>query len=354
MLKKSGIDISYYLSGNKYADRFRGKKVYGENVDGLYIVVATSPGVYLQIADELREGGKREFEDFIYYEWLFKKIVLLHGNCHMTVIEKYLMSSCEFRDRYAVYPYPLLVSSTKKFRTEPEVFSHIDIWIHQDIRRDNQFGYEVSDDYIRHYVSTEIKEIIIPHLYGIGKMLFPQSIALEGNPAINDGQDTDGLFLHGDKVIEKCISEGMDIDGIVAFCKSDGALTEEEILQNYCAGINKVRLREAEWDIKIADFIETHCRREKLFYDDGHPTNFVMKYISAEILKRLNIEDTRICCGISMDAHEKYVYPIVRKVLGLEWADKEIRVTGMKLDKHMDFEEYIREYCWWRHGDKFL
>lgn len=354
LMQKSGIDIRYYLSRNKCTGIFRGKKVYGENVDGLYIIVATSPEVYLEIADELRKSGKREFEDFAYYEWFFKDIVLLQGNCHMTVIKKFLLSSSEFRDRYVVYPYPLLVTDTKEFRTEPEIFRHIDVWIHQDIRANNQFGYEVSDDYIRPFVRPEIREIIIPHMYGIGRMLFPQSIALEGNPAINDGNDTDGLFPYGDKVIEKCIESGMDQDEIIAFCRSDRALEEAEIKENFNTHMNKLKMRESQWDIKIANFVEEHYRKEKLFYDDGHPTNVVMKQIVVEILKRLNIKDSQIDCDMNMDTREVYVYPVVRKTLGLEWEDQEVRITGMKLDKHMDFEEYIKEYCWWRHEDEYL
>ncbi|MCM1222684.1 MAG: WcbI family polysaccharide biosynthesis putative acetyltransferase [Lachnospiraceae bacterium] len=355
MLRRYGIDIRYFISKNGGGvETFRGKQIYRENVEGLYILVATSPEVYWLVSDELRNEGKREFEDFAYYEWLFKDVVLLHGNCHMEIIRKFLLSSSAFRDRFAIYPYPLLVSATKQFRTEPEIFRHIDVWIHQDIRRNNQFGYKVSDEYIRSNVSPEIREIIIPHLYGIGKMLFPQSISLDGNEAINDGLDGDGLFLHGDKVIEKAIGRGMKMDEMIEYCKSDNVISEEEIKDNFFAGMTKLQEREKLWDIPIYDFIKDNYQEEKLFYDDGHPTNFVMKRIAEEILKRLQIYDLQIYCDSKMDLNEKCVYPVVKKVLGLRWEDKEIRVMGKKLAEHMDFEEYIREYCWWRHGDKYM
>lgn len=355
MLGRCGIDIKYYLSKRRgIVETFRGKKIYNENVEDLYTVIATSPEVYLQAADELRNEGKREFEDFAYYEWLFKDVVLLHGNCHMAIIRKFLLSSSAFTDRYAIYPYPLLVSDTKEFRTEPEIFRHIDVWIHQDIRRDNQFGYKLSDDYIRSCVRPEIKEIIIPHLYGIGKMLFPQSIALAGNEAINDGLDEDGIFLHGDKVIEEALDRGMNIDEVITYCKSDSVMSEKEIRDNFSTCITKLEEREKSWDIPVLDFIRDNYQKVKLFYDDGHPTNFVMKRIAEEILKRLQIDDLQIHCSCKMDLNEKYVYPVVKRVLGLDWEDKEIRVTGKKLAEHMDFEEYIREYCWWRHGDKYM
>lgn len=354
MLRRCGIDIRYFITKTGRVENFRGKKIYRENVEERYIVVATSPEVYLLVVDELRNEGKREFEDFVYYEWLFKDIVLLHGNCHMAIIKKFLLSSSVFTDRYAIYPYPLLVSETKEFRTEPEIFQHIDIWIHQDIRKNNQFGYKVSDDYIRSYIRSETREIVIPHLYGIGKMLFPQSIALAGNEAINDGLDGDGLFLHGDKVIEEAISRDMNIDEIIAYCKSDRAMNEEDIRDNFHKGMAKLKEREKFWDIPIYDFVEDNYQKEKLFYDDGHPTNIIMKKIVEEILKKLQIFDPEIHCDSRMDLNEKCVYPVVKKVLGLQWDDKEIRITGKKLAQHMDFEEYISEYCWWRHGDKYM
>lgn len=353
LLSGLGINIKYYVSKGKNICAFRGKKVYDENIDNLYMIIATSSGVYVQIADELRKAGKREFEDFAYYEWLFKDVVLLHGNCHMGIIGRFLLSSAKFRDAYTIYPYPLLVSETKEFRTEREVFRHIDVWIHQDIRSNNRFGYEVSDDYIRSGIRSEITEIVIPHMYGIGRMLFPQSIELDGNEALSDGDDIAGMFSQGDKVIEECIAKGMNVDDIITFCKSDVALKKDEIKENFNVQMNKLKKREKQWDIRIADYVEKHYRNEKLFYDDGHPTNSVMKQISGEILQRLNIDDWEIHCEITMDEHEKHVYPIVRKVLGLKWADGEIRKTGRKLAEHMDFDEFIREYCWWRHMDKF-
>lgn len=277
----------------------------------------------------------------------------MHGNCHMGIIKEFLLSSDKFQSRYTIYPYPLLVSDTREFRTEQEIFKNIDVWIHQDIRRNNSFGFEVSDEYIRQYVRPGILEIIVPHMYGIGRMLFPQSIELDGNEALNNGTDIDGMFLHGDKVIEECIDRGMDINNIIEFCKSDNALKEDEIRENFDVYMNKLKEREKSWEIKIVDFIESNYRIEKLFYDDGHPTNCVMKQIAVEILQKLQIEEQQIYCEMKMDIHEKYVYPIVRKVLGLQWADEEIRKGGRKLAEHMDFEEYVREYCWWRHMDKF-
>ena len=317
MFQLSGIDIVCYIDRNG-GNTFRGKPVYGVDFmpdKEMLLVVATNMDLYPTIASELRERGLVEFVNFAYYEWFIKDIVLLHGNCHMEILREYLLSSREFTHKYSIYPYPLLISSTKEFRTEPEIFENIDIWVHEDIRNNNSFGYEVSDEYIRSNLGEAVREIKIPHLYGISRMFFPQVITLNdnGNEALNGGTDTDGIFLYGDRVIEDCVNKG----------------------------------------IKIADFIEENYRKDKLFYDPGHPTNVVMEYIAREVLLILGITPKELICNKRMDAHEKCVYPCVRKLLGIIWDEDDVRKTGKKLGDYMDFPEFIREYLWWRHYEKY-
>ena len=353
------IKIHYYLTVNRNNTTFRRKPVYSvaENpYHDMYVVVATDSKNYCVIAEELRNEGKKEFIDFAYYEWLVKDIVLLHGNCHMEILKSYLLSAKAFQDKYLFYPYPLLVSSTKTFRTEPEIFENVDIWIHEDIRDDNIFGFEVSDNYIRNYIDKDVKEICIPHLYGVGRMIFPQIMELsdDSNEPINDGVDTDGLFLYGDWVVESCIKNGMQIEQIIDFCKSDIAIPPDQVLENFSVYVEKIKEREKSWDIKISEFILKTYKQHKLFYDDGHPTNVIMEYIARRVLDMLNISEENLACLDAMDAHEKCVYPCVKKALGLEWEEYEVRKSGKKLCDHMDFDEFIKEYCYWRHFDTFF
>ena len=350
-----GIKIRAYLTREKNTETFIESPVFevgsqqSSNAAG-YLVVATAIDTYVQIRDELCNLGKKEFRDFCYYEWLFKDVVLLHGNCHMGILKAYLDSSDDFGVRYSIYPYPLLVETTKKFITEPEVFKNIDVWIHQDIRDDNRFGYQVSDSYIRSYTKKDIREICIPHTYGIGKMFFPQLITLDcGNEAINDGNDEDGIFLYGDSVIEHCVANNMPIDKIIDYCNREDALNRDVIISNFKSNLTKLKKREDKWDIKLYDFIIDNYKFHKLFYDPGHPTNVIMKYIAERVLDILDCEFDNINCDMQMDAHEKFVYPATKKALDLRWTEDEIRKNGKRLSEKMDFSEFVREYCWWRH-----
>lgn len=360
LFSQLGIHILCFAEVNRGVDKFRGKTVYDISeipYKNAMLVIATKIDTYCDISDELRSSNMKEFNDFIYYEWLLKDIVLLHGNCHMEILGDLLCSSPAFTDRYTIYPYPLLISSTKQFRTEPEIFENIDVWIHEDIRQNNVFGYEVSDEYIRKNLGINVLEIRIPHLYGISKMFFPQVVVRNdgNNEALNGGRDTDGIFLYGDKVIESCISRDMKLDDIIEFCKSDEAIPKHEIFYNYERCMSKVRNRERSWDVKVSSFIEEKYKHIKLFYDPGHPTNVIMEYIAKEVLKKLGawMADKTLTCSKSMDAHEKFVYPCVKKALGIVYEEKEIRKTGKRLSDHMDFSEFIREYCWWRYYENY-
>ena len=112
----------------------------------------------------------------------------------------------------------------------------------------------------------------------------------------------------------------------------------------------RLRNREKNWDIKCYNFILTNYKEHKLFYDQGHPTNYVIQYISREILKILNIEDENVYSLIKMDEHEEFVYDCVKRALEMNWSEKIIRCSysARKLAQAMDRKEYIHEYVWWK------
>ena len=95
-----------------------------------------------------------------------------------------------------------------------------------------------------------------------------------------------------------------------------------------------------------------YYQEEQLFYDPGHPTNFILKKIAEDVLSYLDIPNKEISCEDTLDMHEIPVYPIVRKTLGLKWEKRFIREssTAKSLNERMSFEDYIEQYLWWCHG----
>ena len=353
-----GLPIKYFLSNNNKVETFMGYPVYEfEDINTsnkTYIIISVGMiSTYLEISGQLQKINMEEFKDYIYYRWIGKKIVLLHGNCHMVVINSYLESSKKFSKRYAIYPNPCICDNKDGY-IKNWVLENCDVWIHEDIRKDNEYGYCLSDEYIRTCFLNKCvypKEIIIPHLFGLGKAFFPQSGRNKRNERINNGYDKNGMFPHADIIIDEYIKQGRGPEGIISFCMSDTALDKDFILENFREYMEKIKKREESWSIKIYDFIIDNYQREKLFYDEGHPTNYIMKKISMDILYELGIQEEYIDTDIQMDDHENPVYPAVRHALNLTWEEREIRkgARAKKMCDRMDFKEYIKEYLQWNY-----
>lgn len=355
-LQEKGIEITYCLNNNCKVEQFCGCPVFEpdkENMRNVFILVASKEHVYPIISRQLEENGLSEFKDYIYYEWIDKKLVLLHGNCHMSIIKLFLLSSKTFSRQYSIYPNPLICEN-KKGKIEKAVLESCDLWIHEDIQTDNGYSYFLSDEYIRKFIRADAVEIVIPNLFGLGRAFFPQSGENHRNNVIKNGGDVNGMFPRADKVIDKCIEQGMNKEDIIGFCMRDDAISWVLIEENFNRYINKMRIREQGWDIKIVDYILENYKQQKLFYDMGHPVNKVLEVISAGVLEKLGINGESIFAYENLDGHEDPVYPAVIKTLGMNWDNGLLRksLRGKRVHEDMDFRKYIEEYLWWCYGIK--
>ncbi len=162
--------------------------------------------------------------------------------------------------------------------------------------------------------------------------------------------DRNGLFPGPDFVINELQDKGMNTNDTISLCKKGVTFDREKIELQFSNMIEKIRLREASWDIKMSEFILDNYKKVKLFYDPWHPTNYTLRYIAEKVLSMLGIDSTGMNSDIVLDTHEEPVYPKVAEILGLEWRDNEIRKSNnaKKILDYMDFDEYCREYMWCR------
>lgn len=347
LLESRGITISYMVDGREGVGRFKNYLVHRpseQTLAGKYIVIACAAETYGEIKQRL--GSYKEFQNYIYYGWLDKTMVMLHGNCHMDIIESCLESSARFLENYAIYPTPRIC--TRK-RMDEGILGEMDVWIHEDIQSRNAVGYEVSDEHLRQFMRKDVSEIIIPHLYGLGACLFPHAKERnDRNTPLLNGAYENGMFPLRDAVIDRCVEQDMCVEQICRYVYEDNIIPQEYILDNFNVYIEKIREREKSWDIKILDFILAHYKSEKLFYDIGHPTNIVLEKVSMDILQLLGVSDTVSADG-QLDYHEVPIYPWIRKVLGMEWTEGLIRTDdkAIKRGDYMDVAEYVKEYIWW-------
>lgn len=357
-LKTNNIDTNCFVQNDSQMNDLCGITVkdYSEIIDkkDYFYIIGTTQKTYLEIKKKLITDGLSEFKDFVYYEWIMKKIVFLHGNCHCTVLNEMLNSCDEFREEYCIYPFvPIYEMKNSQFNTS--ILEYMDVWIHQDIKLDNTYGHWLSDENLCTYFRNDITQIIIPNLYGMGNPLLPQSDinTILRNVSINNGNDLNGMFPYADKVVDKCVENNMNKQEIIDYCKSQAAISIQEIHNTFNKCIEKIMLREKNWNIKVSDFIKDNYQKYKLFYDNGHPTNIVLQYICNELLLLLGLDKTIIdSTYICLDTHEVPIYPIVKETLGLEYDERYIRKScnAKKLAGKMTFEEYISEYLFWCHN----
>lgn len=342
------VNIIMCLDNRPNKDYFHGIKICEpnkENVSLGYVVVASS--FYLEISEQLISYGLNEFDDFNCSDCYNKKISVLHGNCHMDVVKQYLKSSQEFDKVYGIYPNPLIQNNKQGYIKE-NILNHCDLFIHQDIRTNNAYGYKLSDEYILGKLPEKAIKITMPNLFGLGYGFFPQYFINDHNPSLND--DKNGMFPNGDININNFIKAGLNISDIIYKINSNEIYSEVEVVDNFESSIHKIKEREKNWDIKILDFILYSYKKYKLFYDVGHPTNIIMKEISKQILINLGLNYNDIKSDLCMNQHEDPVYPCVGKYLNLDWVENEIiRVNSPKKmnSNVMDIIEYIKQYIMW-------
>lgn len=341
------VNIVGFVDNYANESSFKGDVIYRpENVmgDEYYYFIATSESVYLEIKKQLINEGKQEFKDFAYYKWYLNKLIYLHGNCHMKILQQMLLSVEEFEKNYSIYPLTLIFESNGEI--DENVLRNIDIFIHQDIRIENAFGYKQCDEYVRKYLDEKCLDITVPNVLGYGKAFFPQDKWNQRNKILN--KDRNGMFPYGDIFIDNCIQKSMTTEEIVLEILEGNPFSKQEIEDNFNLYMGKLLERQKNWDFEIYDFIMENYKEHQLFYNQGHPTNIIMKEIAKKTLRKLGIEGEPYCEEI-MDMYEEFVYPCVANVLSLKWSQKEIRKSKIarKIAMKMDMEEYVREYVWW-------
>lgn len=163
----------------------------------------------------------------------------------------------------------------------------------------------------------------------------------------------DNPFYYAEEVIDKAFSENIFEEAKILDMLQDDFEDYFVIQNQWESDLLKWRTREKSWDINIIDFIEENYQKKQLFYDIGHPSNYLLKEIANRILKLFKIDDLvkDIDAEWELDAHEVPVYPCIRRALSLEWTQQFMRKNSFEKiilgNTYMDFEEYIREYIYW-------
>lgn len=350
------FEVKYFVD-NAPIDKFYGLNVYRPTRENCskYLVVVASRVYYEDISHELTEFGLEELYNYIPFEALGKKIVLLHGNCHTDIIKRYLNTSKTFIDRYWIYPLPM-IQNNKKGYIKDHLLKNCDVFICQDIRESNPYDIRLSAEYLLERSGGT--KILFPNLFGLGKIIFPQSetgVPREGDMWNNPrGVGIEGgLFNYRDVNIDRLWNGGeRDIHKIAEYLESD-IYEEKWVRDNFKRIIEKWEQRETLCDIKVLHYIQSEYQKTQLFWEPAHPCNVVFKKLSGEILRLLKISESELGeIDFSFGVAEMPIYKCVRRALGLQYENESIRNTppvemAKLTEEEMDLEEYVREYCYW-------
>ena len=169
--------ISYCIFDDCEETMCHGIPVYDDsvlkhNMQELILVTVADEKQYINIKKSLESIGKKEFENFIWSKAYNKKIVVVNANCHGDALVSYLMLSERFRAEYFVYPVPQIHENGERSISEV-LLSNANVYIHQDIRKNNSVSENLSDEIIEQSLNKETLNITIPNLVGMGNWMFP-------------------------------------------------------------------------------------------------------------------------------------------------------------------------------------
>lgn len=358
---KDTCEICYVIDRQNQRT-FHGKSVYtldealGEKQKVL-IVVACGKNIYLEIREVLENKGLVEFQDFIWYEYIDKKMVILYGNCHMSGIESYLMSNPYFRQQYYVKRFCV----TEEVPTKEELQA-CGVLICQDINDNNKLGVP-SYDKLFELTKDECVKILIPNLFGLN-LFFPQIYESEEwkRHLRNDGYDgevyqaTVRRIGIPDENIRQLWKEGKSIDEIVDIIQNKDVYQGSDILEDFNAKMHKLKSREEKCDIKISDYIEGNYRSKKLFFEPGHPTGDVLTEKGRRICSFLSVPIEESCLvNCNIDTVELFTYGCVKRALQLDFEEKHVRNYDCSAtigNRPLDIREYVRQSIIWLYQDE--
>lgn len=253
-----------------------------------------------------------------------------------------------------MWPIPSIQLNKDKEISE-ELLMRTDLFIYQDIRADNIYGYKLSAEYVTSKLKPECIKICIPNLLGVGKMFFQTQHSVLTWENVNN----DRLFLFfQDDLIDLAFKASDDgnrtVTKIISYI-NEYSFNKDDVYDRFRQSLNELYRREQNWDIPIAEYIEKNFRTEKMFNDMSHPSIALAKYIMGELLKKIGICETYLS-GVDektfqIGIRDTCLWDGIKRALNIKWEDEDVwhedRYTKAL---NFDLKEYIRQYIWTLHG----
>ena len=357
--------IDFVIDANREGD-FHGRSIYRfEKVPcdlrEYEIIIAAEIEPYFAIRKILEDNN---YHNYVWSKTKLtdnRKIVIIQANCHGPVYQEFLLKNEWFNEHYRIIEIPqvqLYPNHCFTYGGLPvDLLENCDVYIHQDIRAENKISYLISDEYVLPRLKRGCKCITVPNMVGFGRFLYPTTRKGEEMRTTNYLGGGCKTPFWSDTLIDSFYHKYRDLSKIVKHLTQGDDTLCDMTKQLFEDCIQKLEKREENWDVKISDFIKENYRSEKLFYDEDHPTPFLMNEICNRLGNIMGLPDNSKGDLIDMRWQEAFVYPFVQNALELHWSDSVVRKNNISIicDKlsggGLDLRIYIRQYIWWKFYD---
>ncbi len=311
----------------------------------IYIAAAEEPS-YCSMRNLLVGNGYKEFEDFMWTKSYGKKLVLINANCHGDAIYEFLQSSQEFISKYYIHRLPAIQDNSIG-EIADTILSKADLYIHQDIRKDNKISYKLSDEYILSKLPENCLNITIPNLVGFGSWLYPQ---LGGLDKYIEGMNQKIYVYYRDYAIDEAVEKGINtLDGIYKYWINYD-FEKAKLQELFNKSMSRIAERDDLWDIHISEYISAVYKKIPCYVDRDHPSKYVLGEICEQLANILALKDVKEYKGNGLGLPTP-ILPCVKRFFDLKFEVEEEKRGSICLarnDKVVDsIEEYIRGYMWW-------
>lgn len=314
-----------------------------------YTVVATSDTTYFKVKKRLEDVyGLKEFENFESCSTFRKKVVLMYGNCHLSSIKTQIETSIEFSKVYGIYPFQAICGLSDKipFTTwfPNTVLKRCDILLYQYITDDVKDLYKtsVTSKELLSKINSNCICYCLPNFAKQARFMFPQFGGFS-EKYINGVK----LFKRIDLFVEEFKNQ-LSAKEIAQNIKTESFFDKSKIKEEFDTFITKMEIRDHQWDITVAKFLKSNYIAHQLFFDDTHPTPFLLKFVSSCLLDILGVNDSIITDGYILDSTEFPIQNSAIQALGLKFTQRDyIRQFDKSYSLNnlsMNYEEYVRQY----------
>jgi hypothetical protein len=280
---------------------------------------------------------------------------VLFTSCLGHGIAFFLQQSADFNRRYALRPY-IFHGVTFLADLLPKMEPHLGdcaVFIHHEPEAYPHQLYEETFARVQEKLAPGAVRISLPlpHFYA----LWPFECNDPRNGCPDRPLNRYGLlpeYHYGDNYVLGLLKQGVPPEEVIARYLTLDVSSEIDLDALLRGTLSMIERNERRGPVKVADFVGSVFRSEKLFLSSNHPNNRLLLYMANQILKAIGCEKVpeSILASLTEIIEESVpIHPSVGRYYGMNFIDT---TTRYQLDeiRYLNFAEFIRDYVYYKDG----